>query len=154
MAEPPPANARARGVRLYCGPDLDGDGDREALAEITYLTATERDGTSEGDADATPIDGAPASYWLLVSKHGLVWRAIAGLAVDLGGGAPDVGRSAMFVRRPGGKWGVEVERRGGPSQSGCHLAGYEIFELHAGVVRSVRSGDRSTACAPCGCDAP
>jgi hypothetical protein len=154
VAEPPPAVARPRGVRLYCGPDLDGDGDREALAEVTYLTAADGDSPSGGEADVTPIDGAPASYWFLVSKHGLTWRAIAGLAVELGGAPEDVGRSAIFVRRPAGKWGVEVERRGGPAQAGCHLAGYEIFELHAGVLRSVKAGDRSTACVPCGCDAP
>lgn len=153
VAEPPPAGARARGVRLYCGPDLDGDGDREALAEITYLQGDDADAT--GGADATPIDGAPASYWLLVSKHGVTWRAIAGLAVELGGPPADAGRSAMFVRRPGGiKWGVEVERRGGPAQAGCQLSGYEIFELHAGILRAVKAGDRSTACVPCGCDAP
>jgi hypothetical protein len=154
VAEPPPTGPRAHGVRLYCGPDLDGDGDREGLAEITYLTGGDGDRTSSGEADATPIDGAPARYWLLLSKHGATWRAIAGLAVDLGDAPAEAGRSALFVRRPGGKWGVEVERRGGPSQAGCHLAGYEIFELHAGVLRGVKAGDRSTACLPCGCDAP
>lgn len=156
-AEPPPSGAPARGVRLYCGPDLDGDGDREALAEVTYLTGDDGDGTGNAAtprAAATPLDGAPATYWLLVSKHGVTWRAIAGLAVEPGGAPAGGGRSAMFVRRPGGKWGVEVERTGGPSQAGCHLAGYEIFELQGGALRGVKAGDRSIACVPCGCDAP
>jgi len=146
--EPPPSDARARSVRLYCGPDLDGDGDREAVADLTFVeTGAQNDGMSLAG------DGSATTYSLLISKHGAVWRAVAGLAVDAAGG-PGTGRAAVFVRRPGGRWGVEARRSGGGSEHDCRIAGYEIFELHANGLRSVKAGDRSVTCLPCGCDNP
>ena len=146
VGDPPAADLRPRGVRLFCGPDLDGDGDRESLVELSYPDAG-------SDDDATSSDGAGTAYALLVSRHGQAWRAIAGLAVDLGGG-PEAGRGATFVRRPGGRWGVEARRSSGGSAHDCRIAGYEIFELQAGGLRSVKAGDRSLTCLPCGCDNP
>jgi len=145
---PPPADARARSVRLFCGPDLDGDGDREALAEMTFV---ETDAEDQGMSVAG--EGSVTTYSLLVSKHGSVWRAVAGVAVDLAGG-PGAGRAAVFVRRPGGRWGVEARRSGGGSEHDCRIAGYEVFELQASGLRSVKAGDRSVTCLPCGCDNP
>jgi hypothetical protein len=148
VGDPPPADGRPRSVRLFCGPDLDGDGDREALAELTFA-----DVGSEGEGMSVAGDGSGTTFSLLVSKHGTTWRAVAGVAVDLTGG-PGAARSAVFVRRPGGHWGVEARRSGGGSEHDCHIAGYEIFELQASGLRSVKAGDRSVTCLPCGCDNP
>ena len=147
--EPPPADVRPRSVRLFCGPDLDGDGDREALVDLTFVdTAAQDEGMSVAG------DGSGTTYSLLVSKHGAVWRAVAGVAVDPAGGA-GTGRAAVFVRRPAGRWGIEARRSGGGSEHDCRIAGFEIFELQAGgTLRSVKAGDRSVTCLPCGCDNP
>ena len=146
VGEPPRGDLRPRGVRLFCGPDLDGDGDREAEVELHY-------DNPGSDDDAMSSDSAGVVYSMLVSKHGPTWRAVAGVAVDLGGG-PEAGRGATFVHRPGGHWGVEARRSSGGSEHDCRIAGYEIFELHANVLRSVKTGDRSVTCLPCGCDQP
>ena len=146
--DPPPADARPRAVRLFCGPDLDGNGDREALAELTFAGEG-----SEDEGMSVAGDGSGTTYSLLVSKHGPTWRAVAGVAVDPAGG-PGAGRGAVFVRRPGGRWGVEARRSGGGSEHDCRIAGYEIFELQGNELRSVKAGDRSVTCLPCGCDNP
>jgi hypothetical protein len=146
--EPPPADVRPRSVRLFCGPDLDGDGDREAVADLTFAGLEAQD-----DGMSVAGDGSGTLYSLLVSKHGSAWRAVAGLAVDSTGGS-GTERPAVFVRRPGGRWGVEARRSGGGSEHDCRIAGYEIFELHANGLRSVKAGDRSVTCLPCGCDNP
>lgn len=144
--EPPPADVRPRSVRLFCGPDLDGDGDREAVADLTFV-----DMGAQDEGMSLPGDGSGTTYSLLVSKHGSAWRAVAGVAVDPTGGPGSV-RPAVFVRRPGGRWGVEARRSGGGSEHDCRIAGYEIFELQANGLRSVKAGDRSVTCLPCGCD--
>src|SRR5438132_895748 len=110
VGDPPPPDTRPRTVRLFCGPDLDGDGDREALAELTFA-----DAGSEEQGMSVSGDSLGTTYSLLVSKHGPPWRAVAGVAVDLSGG-PGAGRAAVFVRRPAGRWGVEARRSGGGSE--------------------------------------
>lgn len=148
VGEPPPSEGRPRAVRLFCGPDLDGDGDREAVVELTFV-----DAASEDQAMTVAGDGSGTTYSLLVSKHGSTWRSVAGVAVDLAGG-PGAGRGAVFIRRPGGRWAVEARRSGGGAEHDCRIAGYEVFELQAGGLRSVKAGDRSVTCLPCGCDNP
>jgi len=146
--DPPPADVRPRAVRLFCGPDLDGNGDREAVADLTFA-----DAGSEDEGMSLAGDGSGTTYSLLVSKHGATWRAVAGVAAGQTGG-PGAERGAVFVRRPGGRWGVEARRSGGGSEHDCRIAGYEIFELQANELRSVKAGDRSVTCLPCGCDNP
>ena len=136
-----------REVRLHCGPDLDRDGDPEAIVEITSRDVADGEGCDEASAASGAGPPATVRYTFLVSRRGATWRAVAPLAVaedDSGGGAP----AASFVRQ-GRKLAVRVDRR--VAEGACQVRGYELYELRAGVLHSVGSGDASAACVPCGC---
>jgi hypothetical protein len=132
-----------RQVRLFCGPDLDGDGDREAIVEVSWWF-------TEGCAAESREDEAPiATTTFLASKHGTSWRGVATLGAGLSEGPSS--RRAYFVRRRRGETAIRVEWSNVVSDSGCALGGYEIFTLRAGSLRRLEAGDSSRICAPCGC---
>jgi hypothetical protein len=130
-----------RQVRLFCGPDLDRDGDAEAIVVVSWSPT---DGCT-----STPAEGgeSPAvTKIFLASRHGLVWRGVAPLAA----GSND--QTAYFVRRPRGEIAIRVQSANVASDSGCGIGRYEVFALRSGALRKVDAGDSSRACAPCGCD--
>jgi hypothetical protein len=131
-----------RDIRIFCGPDIDGDGDRDAIVRVSF---------DNPESSASEIDGALITYTVLASKHASAWRALGPLTADITGDH-DVQQSVTFVRRPSGPWAVEVERSSFASETGCRITGYEVFAWRAGVLATVEAGDRSPACAPCGCD--
>jgi len=141
----PSPEGRPSMVRMICGPDLDSDGDREAIIVASFPSA------KDASDDLTSI-AAPTSsmYTLLASKHATSWRAVAAIAFDVSD-EPDGQPSAVFVRRPQGGLAVEVEHDSFAS-SGCRITTYEVFGLVSGALQRLEVGDRSTACAPCGCD--
>ena len=140
-----------RAVRLFCGPDLDRDGDPEAIVQVNWWSATDGD-ACESLRDAT--DHAIVIYTFLASKHLTVWRAVApvGVAVDADGSAARP--SAYFIRRSRGDLAVRTEWSSVSSDSGCRIGGYEVFALRAGALRKLEAGDSSFACIMCDCDQP
>jgi len=138
-----------REVKLHCGPDLDHDGDQEAIAEIASLDVG--DGQSCDSASAsgeqTPV---VMRHFFLVSRHQSSWRAAGRLAVNVDDGGGDPARpSAYFVRQSGGKYGVRVDSYA--AHGACEVGGYEVFALRGGLLVNVARGDLSAPCVPCGC---
>ncbi|HEY4187936.1 MAG TPA: VCBS repeat-containing protein [Polyangia bacterium] len=133
-----------RDLRMFCGPDVDGDGDRDFIVRASFDNP--ENGASELDADLL-------TYTFLASKRAGSWRALGPLTADLTGDR-DVEQSVAFVRRPSGQWAVEVERSSFASETGCRITGYEVFAWRGSALATVEAGDRSPVCAPCGCDHP
>lgn len=136
-----------REVRLHCGPDLDRDGDQEAIVEVRSRELS--DGQRCDDAMSSS-EQAPAvvRHFFLVSRHASVWRTVARLAVTSDDG--EAGRAgAFFVKLAGGKVGVRVDSYA--ARGACEVGGYEVFALRAGALVSVARGDLSAPCVPCGC---
>jgi len=136
---------RPRAVRLFCGPDLDHDGDPESIVEVRWRSRDDEAATSEDG-------GAEVTRTFLASRHGTVWRAVAPLASssDDDEAAPP-SRRAYFVRRPRGETAIRVEWTSAASDKGCALGGFELFALRRGVLHRLGGGDSSRACIPCGC---
>ncbi len=132
-----------RAVRLFCGPDLDHDGDVEAIAEVSWRFTDDCAASENEDGGFVPV-----TKTFLVSRHGSVWRAVAPLAIT---SSDTAARSSFFVRRPGGETAIRVEWTSAASSSGCAIGRYEVFALRAGTLRRVESGDDSPVCVPCGC---
>jgi hypothetical protein len=137
----PSANCH-RAVRLFCGPDLDRDGDVEAIVEVSWRFTDDCASSQNESGDFVPVTKA-----FVASRHGSVWRGIAPLAITTDDGPS----SASFVRRRGGETAIRVEWRNAATDSGCAIGRYEVFTLHAGTLRLVESGDNSRTCVPCGC---
>jgi len=138
----PPPPLPARDVRLFCGPDVDGDGERDAIVRLAF---------DNPDTNESAIDAEQLSYTFLASKHGVAWRALGRLSADVTGDR-DVEQSVVFVRRPTGQYAIEIERSSFASETGCRITGYELIGWRAGALATVEAGDRSPKCAPCGCD--
>ena len=137
----PPADCH-RAVRLFCGPDLDRDGDADAIVEVSWRF-TDDCATSESESG----DFVPVTKTFIASRHGSVWRSVAPLAITTGEGP----NGAFFVRRRGGETAIRVEWRNAANASGCSIGRYQVFALRAGALRVVESGDDSRTCVPCGC---
>ena len=136
-----------REVRLHCGPDLDRDGDQEAIVEVSSREPA--DGQRCDDATSSS-EQAPAvtRHFFLVSRHASIWRTVARLVVTADEG--EAGRSgASFVKLAGGRFGVRVDSYA--AHGACEVGGYEVFALRAGALVSVARGDLSAPCVPCGC---
>jgi hypothetical protein len=92
---------RARGVRLACLPDLDGDGTRESVVAIIY---PHKQGPEDGGFTYT------FEVTFLVSGKSPNWRAVAPLAIS--GNAPGVegtrGAQIEVVPIEGGRWALAV----------------------------------------------
>jgi hypothetical protein len=131
-----------RAVRLFCGPDIDRDGDVEAIVEVSWRFTDDCESSQNESGDFVPV-----TKTFVASRHGAVWRAVAPLAITTGGGPG----SAFFVRRRGGATAIRVEWRSAETDSGCAIGRYEVFTLRAGTLRRVESGDDSPGCIPCGC---
>lgn len=137
----PPADCH-RTVRLFCGPDLDHDGDVDAIAEVSWRS-TDDCASSENESG----DFVPVAKTFVVSRHGAVWRGVAPLSIT----TDDDATPAFFVRRRGGDTAIRVEWKSAATDSGCAIGRYEVFALRAGALRQVESGDDSHTCVPCGC---
>lgn len=138
-----PPQLSPRDVRVFCGPDVNGDGDRDALARISF---------ENPEGSASEIDGGLIVYTLLVSRHAAgAWRVLAPVAAEVTGDR-DVRQSLAFVRLGAGKWAIEIERSSFASDTGCRITGYEVLAWRAGGLRTMEAGDRSPGCVPCGCD--
>jgi hypothetical protein len=159
----PPTDCH-RQVRLVCGPDLDGDGDPEAIVEVSWWFSDDCAAAAREDGG-----GVPVMKTFLASRHRAVWRAVAPLSVAssdevpresvalsaAGAGAvAPAPRRSYFVRRPRGETGVRVEWSSATSDTGCALGGYQVFALRAGALHQVEAGDSARLCAPCGCHDP
>ena len=131
-----------RDVRLYCGPDVDGDGERDAIVRLSF---------DNPDTNESALDAEQLSYTFLASKHGGSWRALGRLTADVTGDR-DIEQSVVFVRRASGQYAIEIERSSFASETGCRITGYEILAWRAGALATVEAGDRSPKCTPCGCD--
>ena len=137
----PPADCH-RAVRLFCGPDLDRDGDIEAIVEVRWRFTDDCASSRNESGDFVPV-----TKTFVASRHGAVWRGVAPLAITTDDGPGSV----FFVRRRGGATAIRVEWRNAATDSGCAIGRYEVFTLHAGTLRRVESGDDSPGCVPCGC---
>jgi len=137
----PPADCH-RAVRLFCGPDLDHDGDVDAIVEVSWRS-TDDCASSENESG----DFVPVTKTFVASRHGSVWRGVAPLAITTDDGPV----TPFFVRRRGGETAIRVEWRSAATDSGCAIGRYEVFALRAGTLRRVDSGDDSRTCVPCGC---
>lgn len=138
-----------REVRLHCGPDLDRDGDQEAIVEIASRSLEDGQRCDEPLSSGEP---APAMmrHLFLVSRHAASWRTVARLVATGDEGGDEARRSgAYFVKQPGGKVGVRVDSY--VAHGACEVGGYEVFSLRGGALVSVARGDLSAPCAPCGC---
>jgi len=138
----PPPPLPPRDVRLFCGPDVDGDGQRDAIVRLAF---------DNPDTNESAIDAEQLSYTLLASKRSGAWHALGRLTADVTGDR-DVEQSVAFVRRPTGQYAIEIERSSFASETGCRITGYELVAWRAGALVTVEAGDRSPKCAPCGCD--
>jgi hypothetical protein len=145
-ADGPPSVCH-RTVHLTCGPDLDGDGDAEAIVQLQGWVAT----------DDAPCDTAKATdeHWLLThtflaTRHQGVWRAVSRLDAGLSADDPDA-RRATFVRRAGSGPAIRLDWTSLTSDSGCRIAGYEILEWRAGALHRLELGDNSRTCSLCDC---
>jgi hypothetical protein len=137
----PPADCH-RAVRLLCGPDLDHDGDADAIVEVSWRFTDDCAASQNESGDFVPVTKV-----FLASRHGSAWRAVAPLAITTG----DEPSSAFFVRWRGGETAIRVEWRNAATDSGCSIGRYEVFALRAGALRRVEAGDDSRTCVPCGC---
>jgi len=138
----PPPELPPRDVRVFCGPDIDGDGERDAIVRLAF---------DNPENTASTIDADQLTYTWLASKHGGSWRALGKLTADVTGDR-DVQQNVAFVRRAQGQFAIEIERSSYASETGCRITGYEVMAWRAGALATVEAGDRSPACAPCGCD--
>jgi hypothetical protein len=121
----PPADCR-RAVRLFCGPDLDRDGDAEAIVEVSWRFTDDCAASQNESGDFVPV-----TKTFVASRHGSVWRGVAPLAITTGEGPS----SAFFVRRRSGETAIRVEWRNTANASGCSIGRYEVFALRAGTLR-------------------
>ena len=137
----PPADCH-RVVRLFCGPDLDHDGDIEAIVAVSWRFTDDCASSQDESSNFVPV-----TKTFVASRHGAVWRGVAPLAITTEDGPSRV----FFVRRRGGATAIRAEWRSGATDSGCAIGRYEIFTLRAGTLRRVDSGDDSPRCVPCGC---
>ena len=149
--EGPPAACHEE-VRLVCGPDLDGDGDAEAIVEVRWWRPFEG-GTCEGIRRANDPYAVVTSTFL-VSRHGATWRARAPLGVA-GGDDPRATGAAYFVRRPrAGAPAIRVEWSSVASDNGCEIRGYATYAFTAARgLKKLETGDASPPCTPC-CERP
>lgn len=138
----PPPPLAPRDVRVFCGPDVDGDGERDAIVRLSF---------DNPDTNESALDAEQLSYTWLASKHGASWRALGRLSADVTGDR-DIEQSVNFVRRGSGQYAIEIERSSFASETGCRITGYEILAWRAGALATVEAGDRSPKCTPCGCD--
>ena len=139
-----------REVRLVCGPDLDGDGDREAIVQVGWWHAT--DGNSCSSLNSSD-DYWPVTYTFLVARHQSAWRALAALGVGVFGESLDSSGPPEFVRLARGQIGLLVQWANVSSEGGCQIAGYEIYSVRDGVVKKLETRDTSPPCTPC-CERP
>jgi len=137
----PPADCH-RAVRLFCGPDLDHDGDAEAIVEVSWRFTDDCAASQNESGDFVPV-----TKTFVASHHGSVWRAVAPLAITTGEGPSSV----FFVRRRGGETAIRVEWKNAANETGCSIGRYEVFALRAATLRRIESGDDSRTCVPCGC---
>src|SRR3569623_195833 len=138
----PPPPLPPRDVRLFCGPDIDGDGERDAIVRLAF---------DNPDASQSTIDAEQLTYTWLASKHAGTWRALGRLTADVSG-ARDHEQTVVIMRRPTGQTGIENARSSFASETGCRITGYEIMAWRAGALATGEAGDRSPKCAPCGCN--
>jgi hypothetical protein len=138
----PPPPLPPRDVRLFCGPDVDGDGERDAIVRLAF---------DNPDTNESAMDAEQLRYTWLASRHGGTWRTVGRLSADVTGDR-DVEQTVAFVRRPTGQYAIEIERSSFASETGCRITGYELVAWRAGALATVEAGDRSPKCAPCGCD--
>lgn len=146
-ADGPPSTCHPT-VKLTCGPDLDGDGDAEAIVQLQGWTAVD----DTPCADLRPTD----DHWMvthtfLATRHGEAWRIVARLDAGLGAADEPDARRASFAKRIGGRPVVRVDWTSLTTESGCRIAGYEILELRGGALRRLELGDNSRTCQLCDC---
>jgi hypothetical protein len=138
-----------RTVRLTCGPDLDRDGDPEAIVQVGWWSAVDGD-------DCGRLVGADdhwiVSYTFLATRHLGAWRAVGPLAVGIDADEAEARRPAYFVRRAHGELAVRTEWSTVSSDSGCRIGGYEVFAVRSGAVQRIEVGDNSLPCIMCDCD--
>jgi hypothetical protein len=137
-----PPTACHREVRLFCGPDLDGDGSAEAIVRVQWRTLL------NGRTCATIRDGN--DYWItgkafLVSGRAGAWRAVAPLGID-GGDEPTRQLSAWFVRRRSGEVVLRVAWSNVASDTNCEIGGYTVFRMRRGRLQKLEEGDDSPPC--------
>jgi len=137
----PPADCH-RAVRLFCGPDLDRDGDVDAIVAVSWRFTDDCASSQNQSGDFVPV-----TKTFVVSRHGSTWRGVAPLAIT----TEDGPGNSFYVRRRGGETAIRVEWRNAATDSGCATGRYEVFTLRAGTLRRVESGDDSPGCVPCGC---
>ena len=138
-----------RAVRLFCGPDLDHDGDVEAIVEVSWRFTDDCAASQNESGDFVPV-----TKTFLASRHGTVWRGVAPLSITSTDEAPSTSEStprAFFMRRPGGETAIRTEWTSAATDSGCAIGRYEVFVLRAGTLRRLEAGDDSRSCIPCGC---
>lgn len=149
-ADGPPSTCHPA-VKVTCGPDLDGDGDPEAIVQVQGWTAADDAPCAELRAGD---DHWLATHTFLATRHRDAWRVVARIDAGLTAADEPEARRATFVRRPGGRPGVRVEWTSLTSESGCRIAGYQLLELRAGVLHRLELGDNSRTCRLCDCSPP
>src|SRR3569623_1819658 len=86
----PPPPLPPRDVRLFCGPDIDGDGERDAIVRLAF---------DNPDASQSTIDAEQLTYTWLASKLAGPWRALGPLTAEMTG-ERDLEQTVEFMRRP------------------------------------------------------
>lgn len=137
-------------VHLICGPDLDHDGDAEAIIEVDWWQALD-------GGDCAKLNSAsdywPVTYTFLAAKHQDAWRAVAPLGVGIFGDGEQMRRTASFVRISKREIGIMTSWSNVSSDNGCQIAGYETFAVRAGKLEKQSTRDESPPCTRC-CDPP
>jgi hypothetical protein len=132
-----------RRVQLACGPDVDGDGQPEAIVHITWRTLlngttcrTIRDSNDYWDTGVT----------FLVSGRAGKWRAVGPLGIDIEGDQQDEHSSAWFVRRRDGELAIRASTTNVSSDTMCTIGSYTVWRLRNGKLVALETGDNSEPC--------
>jgi hypothetical protein len=138
----PPTSCHRR-LELVCGPDIDGDGQPEAIVHITWRTVlngrtcrTIRDDNDYWDTGVT----------LLVSGRLGKWRAVAPLGVDIAGDQQVKESNAWFMRRRDGEIVVRSSWTNVASDTTCRFGQYTIWRLIEGKLVALETVDDSWPC--------
>ena len=139
----PPDDCHRR-VTLSCGPDIDGDGDKESIVQIKWRSVL------NGQTCGTIRDSN--DYWetavtFLISGRAGKWRAVGSLGIDIEGDQQDMHTHASFVRRRNGELAVQSTTTNVASDTMCEFGHYVLWRLKNGELREIERGDASPPCA-------
>lgn len=132
-----------RHIALQCGPDLDGDGQPESIASLSWLTPLNDESCTPGHP---PMNNWENAKIFLLTGHAGHWRALVPLGITINGDQQNQSREADFVRRPDGTTAIHVHELEFDGGNGCSSDVDVVSGYDHGALRRIDFIDHSPPC--------